>query len=199
DHTKVPHAPFAAAQLEVAGIHHAFLGHYHSPQDAERFTYPGNPEPLSFGEEGPRGAVIATVASDGSVARERRVLALTQLHDLTLDLTGCASQQEVRERLAGATEGLAGVVRVTLTGDLAPQVSLRPQELTDIAPGLDELIVREGRLGVAYDIGQIKDERTVRGQFVRDVLDAPDLDEALRQRILITGLRALDGRDDLEP
>lgn len=195
---KMPHAPFRAAQIENAGIHHAFLGHYHSPRDEERFTYPGNPEPLSFGEQGRRGAVIVTVAGDGSVSRERRLLALTQLHDLPLDLTGCASQQEVRERVAQAIRGLSGVVRVTLGGDLAPEVALRPQDLNDAAPWLDQLIVREGALGVAYDIGQIKAEPTVRGQFVRDVLAAPDLDEGLRQRILVTGLRALDGREDLE-
>jgi DNA repair protein SbcD/Mre11 len=58
---KMPHAPFDAADLERCGIHHAFLGHYHTPQDAQRFTYPGNPEPLTFSESGERGPIIITV------------------------------------------------------------------------------------------------------------------------------------------
>jgi hypothetical protein len=33
---------------------------------------------------------------------------------------------------------------------------------------------------------------------VRDVVDAPGLGDAERRRVLVTGLRALDGRDDLE-
>ena len=59
---KEPHAPFDAAQIAASGVQHAFLGHYHLPRDAERHTYPGNPDPLDFGETGERGAVIATIA-----------------------------------------------------------------------------------------------------------------------------------------
>jgi hypothetical protein len=49
----------------------------------------------------------------------------------------------------------------------------------------------------AYDIDAIGDEKTVRGQFVRDVT-AASMDEDERYRVLVTGLRALAGRDDLE-
>jgi hypothetical protein len=60
-------------------------------------------------------------------------------------------------------------------------------------------VARLGRLDVAYDIDALAGERTVRGQFVRDVRDAEDLSDEQRRRVLITGLRALDGRrQDLE-
>jgi hypothetical protein len=49
----------------------------------------------------------------------------------------------------------------------------------------------------AYDFDAIGDEKTVRGQFVRDVT-AASMDEDERYRVLVTGLRALAGRDDLE-
>lgn len=38
----------------------------------------------------------------------------------------------------------------------------------------------------------------MRGEFVGDVMGAAELSEDDRRRILITGLRALGGRDDLE-
>ena len=50
---------------------------------------------------------------------------------------------------------------------------------------------------VAYDMARIGQEPTVRGQFVRDV-QASQLTPEERQRVIVTGLRALDGRDDLE-
>ena len=62
---KEPHSPFEAAELEAAGIAHAFLGHYHVARDRERHTYPGNPDPLEFGESEGRGVVLAMVADDG--------------------------------------------------------------------------------------------------------------------------------------
>lgn len=200
---KRPHAPFDAEQVERAGIHHAFLGHYHRPRDAARHTYPGNPEPLTFGEDGQRGVVVADIAPDGSVRRERRTVAVTPVHDLHVDVDGCASLQEVRERVAERVGGLTGVARLTVGGELAPAVDLRPERdlaldtMPPEASGLDALVVRPGRLTVAYEVDAIAAEPTVRGQFVRDVLDA-DLPDDERRRVLATGLRALDGRDDLE-
>ena len=195
---KVAHAPFSAEQIERAGLHHAFVGHYHRPRDAGRHTYPGNPDPLTFGEDGDRGAVLATVQADGTVTRRRRRVAMTQAHDLAVDITDCASRQEARERVAALTAGLTGVARVTLTGELGQEVDLRERDLIDAAPWLDGLVVRTGALRAGYDLAAIAQEPTVRGQFVRDVRGAPDLSEADRRRIVITGLRAFDGRDDLE-
>ena len=43
----------------------------------------------------------------------------------------------------------------------------------------------------------IRQEPTVRGQFVRDVLDS-DLADDEKRRVVVTGLRALDGRTDLD-
>jgi len=92
------------------------------------------------------------------------------------------------------------MVRVTLSGDVGPDVELRLQDVAALAvPHLDALVPRLGRITVAYDFDRLKDERTVRGQFVRDVLAADQLDDDRRRRVLVTGLRALDGRgDDLE-
>jgi exonuclease SbcD len=192
---KAPHAPFDAAELKRSGIHHAFLGHYHNPRDDDRYTYPGNPEPLSFGETGKRGVVIAAIREDGSVLRERLRVASTEITDLEVDVTGCSGEQEIRDRVAAVRSGISGVLRITLKGGVGPDVDVRPQDFGDPASGL---VVRAGSIRVAYDLEEIKQEQTVRGQFVRDVLDSADLSEEERQRVVVTGLRALEGRSDLE-
>lgn len=194
---KVPHAPFRAEQITRAGLSHAFLGHFHKPQDAERFTYPGNPDPLEFGEDGDRGAVIATVDQEGSVIREHRKVAVSEVHDLKVDVTGCASQQDVRELLSAQLGGLSGAVRITLDGELGPDAELSLPDLRDLAPHLDGFVVRPGALRVGYDIERIAQEETVAGHFVREVR-ASGLPVELLDRVLVTGLRALQGRSDLE-
>lgn len=194
---KQPHAPFDASNIESAGLEHAFLGHYHRPRDADRHTYPGNPEPLAFGEHGERGAVIATIDT-GEVFRERRQVAGGSVHDLTLDITGCVTREEVRERLDKATDGLSGLVRLTVSGEIDRRVELHENELRDVLLARFEAArIRRGELRPGYDLDAIRRENTVRGQFVNDVLDA-DLSEDERRRVLMTGLRALDGRGDLE-
>lgn len=195
---KEPHAAFDAEAIEAAGLSHAFLGHYHRPRDAERHTYPGNPDPLEFGEDGLRGVVIARVAADGSVARERRVVAQTEVHDLVLDVGGCCSSQEIRDRLVGLAGERSGIARLTVGGELQPDVDLREDDLRHVLAGtFDAVQVRLGDLRSGYDLAAIREEHTVRGAFVSDVLDS-DLAEDEQRRVLIAGLRALDGRDDLD-
>lgn len=179
-------------------MYFALLGHYHAPRDDEHFTYPGNPEPLTFGESGPRGVLIATIGGDGRVTIERHRVAVTDVHDLRVDITGCASKQEARERVAAALEGLGGYARLMLFGELAPDVELHSVDFADLANSLDACpVVRFDSVSVGYDLAAIALEPTVRGQFVRDV-QAADLSDEERRHVIITGLRALDGRDDLE-
>jgi hypothetical protein len=50
----------------------------------------------------------------------------------------------------------------------------------------------------AYDLDFLGRQPTVAGEFIREVGRATDLAPDTRRRIIITGLRALDGRSDLE-
>ena len=194
---KTLHAPFDSYQIESSGLHHAFLGHYHRPRDDPRFTYPGNPDPLTFGEDGERGAVVATVMNDGVVVRDRRSVSVTQVHDLDVDITGSISQQDVRDRVSDALASLSGFARVILSGEPPEDIDLRPRELSLVDYGLDSVLVEVGAVHVAYDLDLIREEPTVRGEFVREVSNQ-EIPEDEKRRILVTGLRALDGRDDLE-
>jgi hypothetical protein len=136
-----------------------------------------------------------TVAADGTVERTRYDVAGGRLHEVRVDVTGARRAVDVRDRIAKAVADLHGVVRATLHGTLAPTV-----DLTDLpapaalGPHLDGLVLREGTLGVGADLDALAAERTVRGQFVRDVRADPALDEDTRRRVLRVGLRALDGR-----
>lgn len=191
------HAPFDAGQIKISGLHHVFLGHYHRPCDHEWFTYPGNPDPLTFGEDGLRGAIIVTVQQDGSVCREHIPVAVTEVHDLYVDVSGSASLQDIRNRVQERVNGLHGFARVTLDGELASDIDIRPSDIGTLQSSLDSLVIELGDLHVAYDFELVAQEQTVRGEFVREVLQQ-DLADDERRRILVTGLRALDGHDDLE-
>jgi DNA repair protein SbcD/Mre11 len=186
---------FTAEQLEASRLDHAFLGHVHEPRDAERHTYPGNPDPLAFGEHGPRGAVLCTVHDDGRVDRVRHDVSTSRVHDVEVDVAGATSTGQVRDLVAAAVAHLKGSVRVALSGDVGLDVDLR--DLESAAPHLDALVTRRARVGPAFDLpdlAALADEPTVRGRFVRGVRDDPDLDDDSRRRVLVTGLRALDGR-----
>lgn len=194
---KIPHAPFRAEQIPAAGLDHALLGHFHTPCDASLYTYPGNPDPLTFGESGDRGAVLLQVAPDGSISRERHHVAVSAMSDVTVDLTGTTHSGQVGDRVLQAVAGLSGMVRVTLTGEVGPDVDLRLQDVAAMSiPNLDALVARVGQVFPAYDLDALQDEPTVRGRFVQDVQGSEELTEDQRRRVLVTGLRALAGRGD---
>jgi exonuclease SbcD len=194
---KLPHAPFDAEEIARSGIAHAFLGHYHVPREAAQYTYPGNPDPLEFGEAGRRGPVLITVGADGGVRREWREVAVSEVHDVTVTLADVTHADQVHAAVAQAIAGLHGCVRVTLAGEVAASVRVDTAELSRVGEGLDALVGRTGRLAIGYDLDSIAQERTIRGQFVRDAIaEIDDIDK--RRRVTLTGLRALEGRDDLE-
>jgi DNA repair protein SbcD/Mre11 len=119
------------------------------------------------------------------------------VHDLALDVTGCLCLQDLRERVTQTVTHVSGVARVTLLGEINPGVDVRVSDLANCAPHLDGFLVRVGGLRAGYDLDAIAREPTVRGQFVVDVRAAampPDEE----RRVITAGLRALDGRDDLE-
>lgn len=192
---KEPHAAFDAVEIERAGFAHAFLGHYHQPRYSKFLTYPGNPDPLEFGETGDRGVVIASVAGDGEIHRERRSVALTMTHDIALDITGCATRSEVTDRLDERVSGASGFLRLSVEGEMHPDMHLEESHLRQGLRDFDAFQIR-WEVRPAYDLDALREEDTVRGQFVRDVLEA-GLAEDEERRVLVTGLRALDGRKDL--
>lgn len=197
DRGKQPHAPFDVEEIPASGLDHALVGHFHTPADGEWHTYPGNPDPLTFGETGDRGAVILTIDDAGEVSRTRHSVARTEVSDVSVDVTGCQSRQEVRSMTSQALEGSTGIVRVTVHGEVDPSVDIRLAELEDVAPHLSAVVFRLGHITTGYDLDAIADETTVRGRFVQDVR-AAGLDPEIERRVLITGLRALEGREDLE-
>lgn len=194
---KRPHAPFREEQIVASGLHHAFVGHYHRPRHTHYLTYPGNPEPLSFGEDGDRGAVVATINSDGSVTRVPHNVAETSVGDLRVDVSGATSRSDVLGRVAAELGSMRGIARVFVTGEISADVDYGMADLQALRPpGVDacQFVVRTTP---AYDLEAIALERTVRGEFVREVQEA-NLEPDRTRRILVTGLRALAGRNDLE-
>ncbi len=197
------HAPFDAAEIEASGLAHAFVGHYHRPKAGDWHTYPGNPQPLTFGEQGERGAVVVEIAADGSLERTWHPVAASPAHDLAVDVSGAESLQDIRDRVAETLEDLSGVARLALEGEVAPGVELDRQSLERLCELDNDLdappVIDASGVHPAYDIEALKHEKTVRGQFVSDVLESDAFaSEAERRRVLVTGLRALDGRQDLE-
>lgn len=198
---KVAHAPFRADQVAAAGFDYAFVGHYHQAVADRLHCYPGNPDPLEFGELGDRGAVVATVADSGAVDVQVRNVATTLCSSIELDVSSCRSSTEIETAVADVLADAEGFVRLDLVGELALDVDFdrsRREALAAHGGHLAALLVRDNQLRRAYDLESIRHEdASVRAEFLRQV-EHSELPEADKDLVIELGLRAFDDRRDLE-
>jgi hypothetical protein len=192
-----PCAIFDESDIEAAGFDHALVGHFQQPHFGWMHTYAGAAIEHEFGNSTSGGAVLVTLADDGTIEREQIELSAPPLHDVEVDLTGAKSTRDVLKRAATALADRAGVVRLRLTGRVAADILVQRDDLVRLATQTDELLL-DWQAEVDVHIEELADEQTVRGQFVRDVLATPSLSDQRRQRVLLIGLRALAGTDVLE-
>ncbi len=191
-------APFTKDEILASGFSHLFTGHFHHDRYDGLYTYPGNPEPLGFGETPGRGISIAEVTGDGAITTSAMRIATAEIADLNLDVTGATTRETVLERLRELLSGRAGIIRVTVGGEVEQTLEFRLRDLAAAGSHLAAFQLRPGSLRPAYDLVALAAEPTVQGQFIRDVTNSPDLSEEDCQLVLAAGLRALDARKDLE-
>jgi len=127
--------------------------------------YPGSPEGLRFGENGPRFCALATV-EPGRATVDPLPVGGRVLDELTLDLSGCATPAEVVEKIH-ELRGSDLLLRLTLTGVV--EAPLDPCALREQAAGDFyhlELLDRTQLLASEF-AGRIEAEETVRGVLTR--------------------------------
>jgi DNA repair protein SbcD/Mre11 len=189
-----PCAPFSESEVERSGLDHALVGHYRQPHLGRLHVYPGTPLAHEFGASPTGGGIIVTVNSDGSLGRERFAVSSPELHEVEVDVTGARSKTDVLRRFTLARSDRSGILRVRVMGDLSPGVVLRREDFLKSLPD-QAIVVWEVQTDIDPTIAQ---EASIRGQFVRDVLGSHALPQEGRGRVLLIGLRALAGQDELD-
>jgi exonuclease SbcD len=178
--------PVTRTEIAASGLHYMALGHYHSFAEVREggtvAVYPGTLEGRKFGENGPRYLVTATLSRD-AVSIERTPWNARTLTEMNLDLL--ASEVQDEDQLADRITAFSGdreIVRARLSGAahfvfdaerLAERLRSRffHLELDD-----QTYLVNQSLLE------QFKDEATVRGIFVRRMLERIDHAGTPRER-----------------
>ncbi len=193
---KEDHAPFDEAELAQAGFRFGLLGHFHTPRVTERLVYPGNPEPLTFGELGERGAAEVDLEPEVPVVKIHK-LSTYSLSEVQVEVTGCTNSEALVSRCQAVLPGGENSgARLHLVGELDLGLQISRSGLADR--------LREGGRCVevvfatrpALDPDTLRRSPDIRGEFYRNLMDRPDRDSELVQAALRAGLEALRG---LEP
>lgn len=178
--------PITRTEIAASGLHYLALGHYHNFAEVREggsvAVYPGTLEGRKFGENGPRYLVTATLAHE-AVSIERTPWNVRTLSETGIDLLGAEIHEEAQlaERIA-AFAGDREVVRVRLSG-AAPFVFDADRLTARLLPRFFHLELDDQTYVVnASLLERFRDEATVRGLFVRKMLERLDHASTPRER-----------------
>lgn len=201
---KDTHAPFEPEDIDACGARFVLLGHYHHmrmrPEVEPRCGYPGSPEPLDFGEEGPHYLLEVTI--DGaSVSAEALPFNAVSYRTERLDVGPMMSSDEVREaivRLAGEGGQTEEIVRVVLEGQVEPEIEINPTSLLNVTAEHFRYLDIVDQTVAAFDLTTLREEATTRGSFVRKMLEriestAQDTERVRLKNALRYGLQSFAG------
>jgi DNA repair exonuclease SbcCD nuclease subunit len=204
------HGPFHAGDIRGRGFAAALCGHYHRRRvdELSGLLYPGSPEPLTFDESEPRGAVIVTVAGDGTISHEPLEDNRWHARTAVADVAAARGLGDVVDAAVAAAAGACAgldpdrvILRLDLRGEIdhaVPADTFTVETAVRDACGVAGMRVRD-LTSPALSIAAISSEGTVRGAFARAVAEAAAgadddqrrvLDDALRY-----GLQALGGAE----
>jgi DNA repair exonuclease SbcCD nuclease subunit len=180
-------APFSDAEALRSPFDYLAVGHYHTPswldgEGSTRLAYAGAPIALDVSEVGVHGACEVRITfGDGAPRADIEFLELDRrrVHDLTADVQGATSVEQVERRITRALDqvgaGDQDIVTVRLTGRITRGVRY-------LAPGAElrarvfHLRVDASRVRPDYDLAALRAEGsgTTEERFARTLLDRLD-------------------------
>ena len=194
--------PIEKPVLAASGVDYAALGHIHLASGPERlgavyYAYPGIPEGRGFDEAGTRG-YLAGIVEKGSVQMEWVPVSKREFVLEHLDISDCTDSLQVVEKIKEviATQGEEHCYRIFLSGGVSfamPEMGVLAEQLK----GYGFSIELRNETRIAYDMEALAKEATLRGAFVRRMLEEiaamPEETKARGQLALTLGLEAMEG------
>ena len=190
---------FDPALLEGAGCEYIALGHYHSHsvttlKGGVSAVYSGTPEGRGFDECGEKGYVILDIEK-GRVDFRFAPRAMRRLYDLKLDLSLIKSNLELETELESTLKTVhdSDLVRLTLTGEYDSALLKDTDALEYYLRDRFYYFELRDASRLKIDPLEYKDDKSLKGEFIRLVLGDASLTEGEKSDIIEFGLRALSG------
>ena len=189
--------------LRGCGIDYLALGHLHHCRafslDARgKAAYSGCLEGRGFDECGDCGFILIDTGSMNTELKTRFIpFASRRIYRIPCDITGCMSDTDAFGRIADALDaspaGSHDLVRLELTGDLEYGCSPDPVLVHRQWAERYHYFEYVNNAGPVIHSEDFVCDATLKGEFVRTVYAAGELNDEQQARILRCGLRALSG------
>lgn len=191
--------------LRGKGIDYLALGHIHSYR-MERldgrgvYCYPGCLEGRGFDECGEHGFVLLDINEEkGEIASQFVPFASRRLYTIPVDVTGARTTMEVLSRMREETDRAAydesSLVKYELVGALDVESVIDLDFLVQQFRDRFYFVRIKDSTHYAVDIESFAHDMSLRGEFIRTVLDREELSIEEQASVIHYGLQALAGEE----
>lgn len=201
-----PYNPIDKDFIENSGVDYLALGHIHKRTAPAKlshttFAYPGSPEGHGFDEEGVRGGYVANISKENcslSFIKLCRRAHRVEKIDVSAATSSISAADIIIQKLSESfgTDYHNDLYKIIMTGALAEEVTLKVTEIHQILKDKLYFVKLRDKTHRAYDLNTIKAEVSLRGIFVKRMLEkieaADEKSAPLLESALYMGLRAFD-------
>lgn len=188
-------------QLKNKNIDYLALGHIHTYKQDKLdnrgvYCYSGCLEGRGFDECGEKGFVLLNI-DDGKIATEFVPFAYRNLYEVYVDITGAINNSDIEEKIKEKIDGISqtSLAKIVLEGE----VEIGEERdidylLKKFEPDFYFLKI-EDKPKIKIDYMKYKNDISLKGEFIRLVLEQKDLSEEEKSRVIYTGIKALSNEE----
>lgn len=194
--------------LKNKGIDYLALGHIHSYKKERLdgrgiYCYPGCLEGRGFDECGEHGFVMLTIdETTGTIESSFVPFASRNLYTIPVDITGCNSTMEILERMKQETQQKNYPGKSLIKYELTGKIDVESEKETDflLHQFNDRFYFVKIKDCSEYlvDYASFAKDMSLKGEFIRTVMERDDLSQEDKAAIIHYGLQALTGEEILD-
>ena len=189
--------PIDPEDLRASGFDYAALGHIHRTAGiqyagAVPYCYCGVPEGRGFDEEGDCGVMLCQPGRD--FLKSKFVpTAIRRYQTVSVDVTGCENNEDICAAILTACPRDDNLYKVILEGALPEGFCLTVERLKTMLADKYFYIKVKDNTRLETNIDLLRQEISIRGLFVKNILARDDVSEEQRNEALKYGLQAFEG------
>lgn len=191
--------PINLANVEASGLSYIAAGHIHIREEAVKrgatcVSYCGSPQNLRFKEAG-KAQIIVGEFFDGFLEITKEDLSCHSYRSISADISQAESEEDIISicaRALSASNPENTLFNLKIEGSLKDEIDFDIKRVTERLSEICLYLRAEEAYTVKYNINLIREESSVRGEFVRQALAVcGQEDEAFVEKVIEKGMKYL--------
>ena len=188
-------------ELKNKNIDYLALGHIHSFKQEKLdkrgiYCYSGCLEGRGFDECGEKGFVLLDI-EENKIKSEFIPFASRKLYEIHVDITDATENNEIEQRIIKKIKSIpeTSLVKLVLDGEVEIGKERDIEYLTKKFESNFYYLKIEDKPKIKIDYMKYKNDISLKGEFIRTVIEQENLTEEEKSKIISTGIKALSGED----